>query len=111
MSGYTKSFDATTLGSIKEKFPNLTSLNLSNIDLSNRQALHIAELKNLVELNLSYCLNIHDGTMTKIFKNCRNIESLNLTFCAIVSGECFEHASNTLIDLKIDQCDNVTKLL
>lgn len=107
MSGYSSSFDAVILGSIKEKFSNLTSLNMSNIDLSNRQALNITDLKNIKELNLSYCSKLTDNSISKIFKGCVYIESLDLTLCTLLTGECFDHASSTLNDLCINQCEMV----
>ncbi len=108
MSGYSKHFDKDLLKYIIEKFPSLKSLNISSIvDISNLCARQIGALTNLKDLNLSYMSQITDTTVGKIFSHCKILETIDLTFCVLITGTSFRKAPDSLKNLVIDQCEKV----
>ncbi len=108
MSGYAKHFDKDLLKLAIEKCPNLICLNISSMTtLSNLCARQIGALTNLKDLNLSYMGQITDTTIGKIFSHCQVLESINLTFCVLITGRSFHKAPDSLRNLMIDQCENV----
>jgi hypothetical protein len=111
LSEYAQQFGAQCLPLITEECPNLTNLNISKLTTSN---FHMAKLAKrctkLKELTLSYCSQIADSSLSKVFQYCKDLEKLDITFCHMVTGKCFERANNNLKSLVIDQCENVRKI-
>jgi hypothetical protein len=68
----------------------------------------------LKELIVSYCTQITDSPIHKLFQYCKDLEKLEITFCHLITGKCFEKLNPATCKLKhlvIDDCENVNTLL
>ena len=108
MSGSSSSLDPKCLSIVVDECPNLEYLNISKMDVSNSNFRVISKLKKLKELNVSYCSRITDVSLAKIFQHCKLMETLDITFCHLIVGECFARSTEALKNLTIDQCERVT---
>lgn len=77
------------LGDVVKGIPNLESLNLSGCynvtDLGLMNALS-QEFSSLVELNLSLCKQVTDGSLSRIAQYLKNLESLELGGCCNITN-------------------------
>jgi hypothetical protein len=99
--------DNETFKFVIEKFPHLEYLDMSfkkNSDVCMRE---ICALNKLKTLKLADCYSITDATIIKIFINCTNIETIDLEYCPLLTGECFSCAPVTLKNLNINGCSEV----
>lgn len=100
-------FGSLCLAFIVNHCPNLTYLNISKANVSNQSFKHIRKLTKLKDINLSYCSKISDLSLSKLFKQCKQLESVDMTFCHTVVGKCFVNDGYNLKSIKMDQCGSV----
>jgi Leucine-rich repeat (LRR) protein len=109
--GFRELNDNETFKFVIEKFPHLEYLDMSNKKLSDVCMREICALNKLKTLKLAGCFSITDATIIKIFINCTNIETIDLEYCQLLTGECFSYAPGTLKNLNIDGCHRVSLIL
>ena len=109
MSANEHIFEIDMMKFIIEKSLNLEALFVGKMVVSNHCLREVCALKNLRVLSLVGCSKISDKTITRIFKECQYIESIDLTLNYSLTGECFNNAPDSLITLVIDHCDKVNK--
>ena len=51
---------------------------------------------------------LNDSTVTEIFNNCKQLETIDMSYCRSITGECFYSAPSTLKNIIIDECNNVS---
>jgi hypothetical protein len=85
---------------------NLSKLNISNFNLGRL----IKRSQTLKELNIAHCIQISDSSIIRLFNYCKDLEKLNVTFCSLIRGKCFEGKAKAekLVHLVIDGCENIT---
>jgi hypothetical protein len=101
---------AECLDLISKNCKNLTSINMAEFQTEKNRFLSTRFVKftqmcsNLIELNLSSC-PINDYKVECVFSNCRSLESINLSFCQLITGKCFESvAVPNLKTIHLTQC-------
>ena len=90
-----------------KRFQNITVLVISNSNVSNKIFKCIKHLKYLKELNMSYCKQIGDISMIRLFLNCEFLEKLDITSCFKLNGSFLLGNCLKLKSIRVDQCDNV----
>jgi hypothetical protein len=103
--------DNETFKFVIEKFPHLEYLDMSYKNNSVDWMREKCALNKLKTLKLAGCYSITDATIIKFFINCTNIETIDLEYCELLTGECFSYAPGTLKNLNIDGCPKVSLIL
>lgn len=108
ISEYSTQLEPSTILAIANRCPNLTLLNISCLPISNNNLFSFIKHSNkLKELNISYCSNISDSSVSRVFQYCKDIENINLTFCKSIEGKCLEKSNLKLKHLVLDQLEDV----
>lgn len=87
------------------KCPNLETLNLSSMNISNKPfGKMIKYLKHIRDVNISNCYRINDVGLIRMFQRCSELSSVNLSFCQAVTGTCFHSCIGKLESVTLDGC-------
>ena len=58
------------------------------------------------ELKMKQCSKISDVKLAKVFQNCQNLETIDISFCNF-TGQCFCQTNGNLKSIILNDCNNV----
>ena len=97
---------------IKQKCSQLTTLNLSSLNITNASITSItSDCREIKSLNLSWCSELTDPAINSIVQNCQNLTSLDLGYCKKLTDASIQSIGEhypELTSLNLTHCKNLT---
>jgi F-box and leucine-rich repeat protein 2/20 len=83
-------------------------LNISRLEISNFTFCRLVKnCKKLKNINISFCVQLTDASISRLLQNCKDLECINFSFCHQIKGSFFKRSTGNLKTINFDQCTNI----